>query len=62
MALESGEGDNSGVTVVTRHPDRAIVETVEWAGNLDLSVTSIDVAVPNLESVFLKLTGRALRE
>jgi ABC-2 type transport system ATP-binding protein len=56
------EGGASTVSIVQSNSDAAIVAVVHWANQEGFSVGSIDVSVPNLESVFLKLTGRALRE
>jgi ABC-2 type transport system ATP-binding protein len=50
------------VRLVTATPDGAVVTAINWAKERGFSVSSVDVEEPNLESVFLKLTGRALRE
>ena len=34
----------------------------ERAGDHDVTISGVDVAAPDLESVFLHLTGKALRD
>jgi len=34
----------------------------EAAASVDVRITSVDIQEPNLEAVFLHLTGRALRD
>ena len=41
---------------------RALVPVVEAAESLDVSITAIEVSEPDLETVFLHLTGKALRD
>ena len=42
------------------HVDRAAVQAALWDHGLD--VVGVDVAEPDLEAVFLHLTGKALRD
>ncbi len=61
-----------GINEVTSHKDEVImnVDSAEdtlstvlgKASDLDLSIRTIDIQEPNLEAVFLHLTGRALRD
>ena len=53
--------DNKHIKVRVENPDdiRRILNALKDAG---ASLLSLDVRKPNLEAVFLKLTGEALRE
>lgn len=61
-----------GIDEVTAQENRVIVnvqsaeavlsQVLAKANQLDLSIRTIDILEPNLESVFLHLTGRALRD
>lgn len=59
--LQAKKVDSTITTLVKDGHERvaAILETVYRAG---VKVRSIQIVEPNLESVFLKLTGRALRD
>jgi ABC-2 type transport system ATP-binding protein len=46
----------------TSHGTRHIAPAVEAAEGLPLSVTEVSVSEPDLEAVFLRLTGKALRD
>ena len=41
---------------------RALISIISFAGEHDLTITSLEILEPNLESVFLHLTGKKLRE
>jgi ABC-2 type transport system ATP-binding protein len=61
MGFEPVHDNHENIKVRVGHPDdiRKIVDTLKDAG---ASLLSLDVRKPNLEAVFLKLTGEALRE
>lgn len=40
----------------------ALISIISFAGEHDLTITSLEILEPNLESVFLHLTGKKLRE
>ena len=48
--------------IETRRSQDALVEVIGFLNDQDVGVTSIEIFEPNLESVFLHLTGRKLRE
>jgi ABC-2 type transport system ATP-binding protein len=48
--------------VETRRSQDALVEVIGFLNEHDVGVTSIEIFEPNLESVFLHLTGKKLRE
>jgi len=53
---------DQGVRVVGRHISRLLPKLLETAQASGSTVLSVDVAEPDLETVFLHLTGRALRD
>jgi len=60
--VSDATADESGVTLLTSDAARAVARAVEVADSHDLSVTSVEITQPDLEAVFLHLTGRALRD
>ncbi len=51
-----------GELMVQAHESRnALVDLLEVANQLDATITSLEIHEPNLETVFLNLTGRSLR-
>jgi ABC-2 type transport system ATP-binding protein len=54
--------NDTGFTLLTTNAAQVIARAVEVADDNQLSVTSVEVTQPDLEAVFLHLTGRALRD
>jgi len=54
--------DNGVITVLAEDSNRALPRLFDSANAHGARIASIDIQVPNLESVFLHLTGRALRD
>ena len=50
------------VKVECANSQQALVELIEFSNQQDLKITSLKILDPNLESVFLHLTGKKLRE
>ncbi|MBK5107866.1 MAG: ABC transporter ATP-binding protein [Anaerolineales bacterium] len=50
------------VTVLVDDSNRVLPHIFEIASQANVRITSVDIQEPNLESVFLHLTGRALRD
>jgi ABC-2 type transport system ATP-binding protein len=50
------------VKVVARHSQTAVVNVIGYLNEKDITLTSLEILEPNLESVFLHLTGKKLRE
>jgi len=50
------------VKVVAQHSQQAIVNVLGLLNEQDITLTSLEILEPNLESVFLHLTGKKLRE
>ena len=51
-----------GVELLVTDVGRALAEVIDAAETAGVSVSSVDVRQPNLETVFLHLTGKALRD
>ncbi|OGO28005.1 MAG: hypothetical protein A2136_06035 [Chloroflexi bacterium RBG_16_54_11] len=50
------------VKVVARQNQQAVVNVLGYLNQHDIAITSLEIMQPNLESVFLHLTGKKLRE
>jgi len=50
------------VTVLVADSNQVLPHLFEAAAHLSMRITSVDIREPNLEAVFLHLTGRALRD
>lgn len=62
---EQGEGIASEAMIVkieAENSRKAIVNVLGFMNDQDITITSLDILDPNLESVFLHLTGKKLRE
>lgn len=58
---EAGEGEHK-VVVLAKRGRKAMPDIIRLANDAGLDVTSVEVREPDLEAVFLHLTGRALRD
>jgi ABC-2 type transport system ATP-binding protein len=54
--------DDGIVTVLAADSNRVLPRLFESAAGSGVRIASVDVQEPNLEAVFLRLTGRALRD
>ena len=54
--------ENGTVTLLVDDSNRVLPHLFEMAGEASARITSVDIQEPNLEAVFLHLTGRALRD
>jgi ABC-2 type transport system ATP-binding protein len=52
----------SGVTVIAPEAEDVLSPAILKASELGIKIHSVDIREPNLEAVFLQLTGRALRD
>jgi linearmycin/streptolysin S transport system ATP-binding protein len=50
------------VKIVAEHSQRAVVNVIGFLNERNIPLTSLEILEPNLESVFLHLTGKKLRE
>jgi len=53
---------NELVQVVAQHSQQALVSLINFLNERDIALTALEILEPNLESVFLHLTGKKLRE
>jgi ABC-2 type transport system ATP-binding protein len=53
---------NPVVKIVAEHSQTAVVNVIGYLNENDITLTSLEILEPNLESVFLHLTGKKLRE
>ncbi len=63
-AKAEGEQEPKGqvVKIECENSQQALVSVVSYLGSHNLTITSLETLEPNLESVFLHLTGKSLRE
>jgi ABC-2 type transport system ATP-binding protein len=50
------------IKIVARNSQQAVVGVINFLNEQNLTLTSLEILEPNLESVFLHLTGKKLRE
>ena len=55
-------GDQGTIDVLVRHADSALPEVMQAAAAARASIRSVTVQEPDLEAVFLRLTGKTLRD
>jgi ABC-2 type transport system ATP-binding protein len=69
-AITNGNGSETSaqaqsvtlVKIETEHSQQALVNLISYLNERDIQVASLEILEPNLESVFLHLTGKKLRE
>jgi ABC-2 type transport system ATP-binding protein len=61
-AVKSATRDNGHLKVETHRFQEGLMGILDITRQLDVRITSMEKLEPNLESVFLKLTGKRLRE
>ena len=54
--------EDGRISVLVEDSNRVLPRLFESAAKLSVRITSVDIQEPNLEAVFLHLTGRALRD
>lgn len=62
FGLENVEERGRDIFITTQHPDAAFTAIVNAAKESSIALISIEIVQPNLEDVFLALTGRELRD
>lgn len=61
--MREGRGEASTqVRLMADHARDALVGVIGLLNARDINLTSLEILEPNLESVFLHLTGKSLRE
>jgi ABC-2 type transport system ATP-binding protein len=61
-AVKAATRTDGQIKVETQRLQEALMGTLDITNQLDVRITSLDILEPNLESVFLNLTGKKLRE
>lgn len=59
--MKADVGDHT-VTVIAPEAEDILAPVVTKANEIGVKIRSVDIQEPNLEAVFLHLTGRALRD
>jgi ABC-2 type transport system ATP-binding protein len=60
--VRSVDVSDHAITVIAPEAEDILVPAITQANQLNLKVHSVEIREPNLEAVFLHLTGRALRD
>jgi ABC-2 type transport system ATP-binding protein len=60
--VDSISTENGTLTLLVDDSNRVLPRLFETAATNGIRITSVEIELPNLESVFLHLTGRALRD
>ncbi len=50
------------VKIEAENSHQAVINVIQFLKEQDIQINSLDILEPNLESVFLHLTGKKLRE
>jgi ABC-2 type transport system ATP-binding protein len=61
-AVEEAIHREAGIDLILSNASRHLPQILETAADAGAEVTGVDVVEPDLEAVFLKLTGKALRD
>ncbi len=61
-AAEARPAPGEMIKVVAKQSQEAVLSVINYLNERDLELTSLEILQPNLESVFLHLTGKKLRE
>ena len=62
VALRSGQTREGTITIRAKRGRKALPDVIRIANDAGIDVLSVEVREPDLEAVFLHLTGRALRD
>ena len=61
-AVKSAIRNDGQLKIETQRLQEALMQTLDITNQLDVRITSLEILEPNLESVFLHLTGKKLRQ
>jgi ABC-2 type transport system ATP-binding protein len=61
-AVRSGQTQEGVVTVMALNGRKVLTQVINMLDEANVAIQSVEVREPDLEAVFLKLTGRALRD
>jgi ABC-2 type transport system ATP-binding protein len=56
------KGESNILKIEAENSHKAVIDVIELMNQKDIPITSLEILEPNLESVFLHLTGKKLRE
>jgi ABC-2 type transport system ATP-binding protein len=62
LLAENTPLEDATINLLVDDSNRVLPRLFESASGLGVRITSVDIREPNLEAVFLHLTGRALRD
>ena len=62
VAADSERTNPGRITIFTRRGRRALPDVIRLLNQAGIEVDAVEVREPDLEAVFLALTGRALRD
>jgi ABC-2 type transport system ATP-binding protein len=62
LSVEDGEDGNGPITLLVEDSNLVLPRLFESASQTGARITSVNIQEPNLEAVFLHLTGKALRD
>ena len=62
LGVKRADVTDHTVSVIVPEAEEALAPAITQANNLGIKIRSVDIQEPNLEAVFLHLTGRALRD
>jgi len=60
--VRNAERKDGKLEIIAQHAQRALIDVIRAFNQADVSITSLEILEPNLESVFLSLTGKRLRD
>jgi ABC-2 type transport system ATP-binding protein len=60
--IQHAEASDQSVSIVTPSAEEILASVVTKANERGIKIRSMEIREPNLEAVFLHLTGRALRD
>ena len=60
--IENAFGENGNLTLQARNANEVLSSVIEYLNGAKIKIHSLKIQEPNLEAVFLHLTGRALRD
>lgn len=60
--VQKADVSDHAVTLIVPEAEEVLAPVVTRANELGIKIRSVDIREPNLEALFLHLTGRALRD
>ena len=60
--VENAFGENGYLTIQAKEANEALLDVINYLNQADVKINSLKIQEPDLEAVFLHLTGRTLRD